>query len=122
GVVQAQTLAVIRTVLPGAKSVPSVVATISRSFDSSTWKVPDPPSAHEPLIVFGGLGSGPTVPRPRTSEGPVSHELPTVAHFGARSVASNAAVWAPPPPPPVTLIVTSSVAEAAPSLTVRRNP
>src|SRR5262249_56548184 len=98
GVVQAQTLAVIRTVLPGAKSVPSVVATISRSFDSSTWKVPDPPSAHEPLIVFGGLGSGPTVPRPRTSEGPLSHQLPTGAHLRARSGPSDAAVVGPPPP------------------------
>ena len=51
-------------VLPAAKFVPSTVETLMRSFDSSEWNVPEVPSAHESLIVFGWLGSGPTVPRP----------------------------------------------------------
>ena len=59
-----------------------------RSFDSSEWKIPDVPSVHEVLIVLGWFGSGPFVLRPRSSEGPESHELPTAAHFGALSVAS----------------------------------
>ena len=77
-----------RTVLPAARSVPSSVETLRRSFDSSKWKTPEAPSVHEVLIVFGWLGSGPLVLRPRSSEGPESHELPTAAHFGALSVAS----------------------------------
>jgi hypothetical protein len=77
-----------RTVLPAANDVPSTVDTLRRSVDSSEWKVPDVPSAHELLIVLGGLGSGPRASRPRSSEGPESHELPTAAHFGAFSVAS----------------------------------
>ena len=77
-----------RTVLPAAKSVPSSVETLTRSFDSSKWKTPEVPSAHELLIVLGWLGSGPLPSRPRSSDGPESQELPTVPHFGARSVAS----------------------------------
>src|SRR5262249_5429369 len=52
----------------------------------------------DPLMVLGWLVSGPTVPRPRSSEAPESQDRPTVAHLGARSVASKAAVWSPPPP------------------------
>jgi len=52
-VLYAQTVAVTVAVLPGARFVPSVVAIIKRSLDSSEWNVPDVPSAHELLIVFG---------------------------------------------------------------------
>ena len=65
-----------------------VVKTFRRSFDSSEWNVPEVPSAQEALIVFGWFGSGPRFARPRTSEVPVSQELPTVAHLGALRVAS----------------------------------
>src|SRR6185295_14437442 len=102
GVVQAQTVASIRTVLPAAKLVPSVALTLSRSFDSSEWNVPAVPSAQESAMVLGWLGSGPRVPRPRTSEAPVSQDDPTVAHLGAWSAASKTAVW-PPPPVPFTV-------------------
>ena len=105
------------TVLPAAKLVPSVVKTRTRSFDSSEWNAPDVPSAQASLMVLGWLGSGPSDARPRTSEVPVSHELPTVAHFGACRTASNTAV----PPGLEAVTVTVSVALAAPSPTVRRN-
>ena len=61
-----------------------------RSFDSSEWKVPELPSAHELLIVFGRLVSLPPVivPRPRSRLGPESQDVPTIAHLGALSVAS----------------------------------
>ncbi len=76
------------TVLPAAKSVPSSVETLMRSFDSSKWNTPEVPSAHVLLIVLGWLGSGPLPSRPSSSDAPESHELPTAAHFGALSVAS----------------------------------
>ena len=57
--VQAQTVASMRTVLPGAKSLPSRVETLMRSLDSSTWKAPEVPSAQESAMVLGWLGSGP---------------------------------------------------------------
>ena len=97
--VQAQTVASTLTALPAAKSVPSRVETLRRSFDSSEWKVPEVPSAQEPPIVLGWLGSGPLPSRPRSRDGPESHELPTAAQRGARNVASKSAVWGPPPPP-----------------------
>ena len=78
GVVQAQTVASMVTVLPGAKLLPSVVNTLMRSLDSSEWNVPDVPSAQESLIVLGWFGSGPRCRGPSTSEAPVSHERPTV--------------------------------------------
>src|SRR5688500_16583156 len=87
-----------RTVLPAAKLVPSVVETLTRSLDSSEWNTPDVPSAQESLMVLGWLGSGPLPSRPNTSEAPVSQEIPTVAHLGAWRVGSKTAVWAPPPP------------------------
>jgi len=87
-VLQAQTVALTVTVLPGAKALPSVVDTTIRSFDSSKWKLPEVPSAHEPLMVLSWLGSGPRLARPRSSEGPESQELPTAPHFGALSVES----------------------------------
>src|SRR4029079_17776366 len=99
GVVQAQTVASTRTCLPGAKSLPSTVDTLMRSLLSSEWHVPEVPSAQELAMVFGWLGSGPRVPRPRSSAAPESHELPTVPHLGARRVASKTAVCGPPPPP-----------------------
>jgi hypothetical protein len=43
------------------------------------------------------------VPRPKSRVGPESQDEPTVAHFGARSVASNTAVCAPPPPDAFTV-------------------
>src|SRR5258708_1632254 len=54
-----------------------------RSLDSSEWKVPELPSAQELLMVLGWLTSVPPliVPRPRSSVGPESHEVPTVPHF-----------------------------------------
>src|SRR5688572_11196746 len=105
-----------RTVLPAAKSVPSTVETLMRSFDSSEWNVPEVPSAHESLIVFGWLGSGPTVPRPCSKDGPESHEIETVEQRGACSVASNVAVA--PPPTVLATTLTVSFAVAAPSETV----
>lgn len=86
----AQTVAVTFTVLPGAIALPSVVATTRRSFDSSEWKVPDVPSAHELLMLFGWLGSAPpdSVSRPRMSDGPESHPEATFTHFGAFNVES----------------------------------
>ncbi len=76
------------TVLPGAIGVPSVVAMERRSIDSSEWYVPEVPSAHELLIVFGWLGSLPPemVSRPFSSAAPESHDEPTVAHCGAFNV------------------------------------
>ena len=50
---QAQTVALTFTVLPAAKALPSVVATMRRSFDSSEWNVPEVPSAQELLMVLG---------------------------------------------------------------------
>src|SRR5262245_29988074 len=82
------------TVLPAASAVPSVVATLSRSLDSSEWNVPEVPSAQDPLMVLGWLGSGPLPSRPSRSEAPESQEIPTTAHLGARSVASKTAFWA----------------------------
>ena len=75
---------------------PSSVVTLMRSSDSSKWKFPFVPSAHELLIVLGWLGSAPPaiVSRP-TSSVPESHEPPTVLHLGAMSVASNTAVASP---------------------------
>src|SRR4030095_1861877 len=82
GVVQAHTVASIRTVLAAAQAAPSTGETRMRSFDSSEWNVPEVPSAHESLIVFGWLGSGPMVPRPSSSDAPESHDAPTVEHRG----------------------------------------
>src|SRR5262245_32020353 len=104
-----------RTVLPGASVLPSVVETLIRSFDSSEWKVPDVPSAQEPAIVLGWLGSGPSVARPRRSDGPESHEMPAEAHFGALSVASNTAEKAPAA---VTLSETAVLCVVAPEVPV----
>src|SRR5215216_4805157 len=136
GVVQAHTVASTRTVLPAAKSAPSVVDTLMRSLLSSEWNVPEAPSAQLPASVLGWLGSGPLPSRPSRSAVPESHELPTVAHLGARSVASNTAVCAPPPPPagvtvseseaacdvlpavPVTVTVTVPVAAVAEAVSV----
>ena len=80
----AQTVASMRTVLPGAKGVPSSVETRIRSLDSSEWYRPAEPSAQEPAMVFGAFSSGPTAPRP-SSSAPESQELPTPAHRAARS-------------------------------------
>src|SRR5712691_6857839 len=115
------------TVLPVAKFVPSVVDTLIRSFDSSEWKVPVVPSAQEPMIVLGWLGSGPTPSRPVSSV-PESHELPTVPHLGAFRTGSKTAVPPPPPPPrhrlrvveppSVTTAVPEAVAPALDAMTV----
>ena len=106
GVVQAQTVALTVTVVPWV-SRPLELETTMRSFDSSEWKVPELPSAQELLMVFGRLVSFPPliVPRPRSSVGPESHDVPTVPHFGALSVESNTAVCAPPTGLTVRLIV-----------------
>ena len=96
-------MASIRTVLPGANAEPSVVETFRRSFDSSEWKAPEVPSAQEPSMVLGWLGSGPRPARPSSSEAPESQERPTVAHLGAWSAASKAAASSPPPPTEVTV-------------------
>ncbi len=112
-------MASILTVLPPAKSVPSRVETLRRSFDSSEWKVPEPPSAHELLTVLGWLGSGPLASRPSSSDGPESHELPTVAHRGAFSVASKRAACGPPPPADgVTVRETGALCVRAPETPV----
>src|SRR5438128_3818779 len=97
GVVHAHTVASTRTVLPTARLLLSSVETLMRSLLSSEWKVPAVPSAHEPLIALGWFGSGPLPSRPSSSAAPESQELPTVAHLGARTVASKTAVCAPPP-------------------------
>src|SRR4030095_10738602 len=76
GVVQAQTVASMRACLPAAKLVPSAVETLRRSFDSSEWNVPDVPSAHESLIVFGWLGSGPSAARPVKHQRPEAQGAP----------------------------------------------
>src|SRR5262245_10467282 len=104
GVVQAQTVASIRSVLPAAKLLPSVVDTLIRSLDSSEWNVPDVPSAQESAIVLGWLGSGPRAARPSTSEAPVSQERPTVdPQLGACRAASKVAIKSPPPPVGLTV-------------------
>src|SRR5688572_18853374 len=92
-----------RTVLPGAKFVPSTVDTFRRSLDSSEWNAPDAPSAQESLIVLGWLGSGPRALRPRRSAAPESQELPSVLQAGAWRAASKTAVWPPPPPAGLTV-------------------
>jgi hypothetical protein len=104
-VVHAHTVALMRTVLPGARSVPSVVSTLIRSFDSSKWKLPEVPSAQESLMVLGWLGSGPRPARPRSRDAPESQAAPTVPHFGACSAASHTAVL-----PICTVTVTESLA------------
>ena len=95
--------------------------------DSSEWKVPDVPSAQELLIVLGWWGSAPPdiVSLPSSRDGPESHEVPTVAHFGALSVESKTAVCGPDEPtvrvmvavcvsdPDVPVTVTVLVPEAA---------
>ena len=72
--------------------------------------------------MLGWLVSGPPlmVSRPLTRFGPVSHEVPIVAHSGARRVGSKTAVWAPPPPLGFTvrLIVVVRVAEPEVPVTV----
>ena len=59
--------------------------------------MPSAPSAHESLIVFGWLGSGPRPARPFRSV-PESHADPTPEHRGACSTGSNTAVCGPPLP------------------------
>ncbi len=76
-----------RTCLPAAKDVPSTLVTLMASFDSSTWYVPEVPSAQLVLIVLGWFGSGPLPSRPLSSV-PESQRLPTAPHFGALRVAS----------------------------------
>ena len=66
--------------------------------------------------MLGWLGSGPRPSRPLSSV-PESQELPTAEQRGARSAVSNTAVSALPL---VAVSVMSSLAWAAPSLTVRR--
>ncbi len=61
--------------------------------------MPEVPSAHASAMVLGWLGSGPSAARPRTSDAPVSHERPTVAHFGACRAASKLAVRSGGPVP-----------------------
>src|SRR5687767_8775052 len=90
-----------RTCFPGAIGVPSSVVTTRRSSDSSEWNDPAVPSAHESLIVFGWLGSGPTFARPTTSDS-VSQREKTVAQRGACRIGSHAA---PPGLKTVTLTV-----------------
>src|SRR5204863_10087367 len=93
GVVQAQTVASIRTCLPAAKAVPSTLVTLRRSLLSSLWKVPAVPSAQAGLpMVLGWLGSGPLPSRPRSSAAPESQERPTTEQRGACSVASKVAI------------------------------
>src|SRR4030095_12317618 len=101
-----------RAGVPAAKLVPSTVETLRRSFDSSEWNVPDVPSAHDWLMLFGWLGSGPSAARPISNDGPESQATPTLAHFGACRTVSNTAV----PPGAVAVTLTWSVAVAAPSL------
>ena len=83
-------VAVTFTDFPAAIVLPSVVATIRRSFDSSEWNVPDVPSAQELLMVLGWFGSEPParVSRPSSRDGPESHPEAVFAHFGAFSVVS----------------------------------
>ena len=50
---QAHIVAVIVTVLPAARLVPSDVDTFRRSLDSSEWNVPEVPSVQDVLMVFG---------------------------------------------------------------------
>ena len=84
----AQTVAVIFAVLPWVNAVPSVEAITRQSFDSSEWKVPELPSVHELLIVFGWFTSVPPdmVPRPNNSDAPESQDDAADAHCGAFSV------------------------------------
>lgn len=49
----AQIVAVTLAVLPAVRGPPSVDAITMPSLDSSEWNVPELPSAHELLIVFG---------------------------------------------------------------------
>jgi hypothetical protein len=93
----AHTVALTFTVFPAAIELPSLVCTTSRSFDSSEWYVPDVPSAHALLMVFGWFGSEPpaSVSRPSTSDGPESHPDATLTHFGAFNVLSYTAVCNP---------------------------
>ena len=79
---------VIRVPREGEPSADAVVETLSRSFDSSEWNVPEVPSAQELLMVLGWLGSGPLPSRPSSREAPESQTLPTPAHFGAFKEAS----------------------------------
>jgi hypothetical protein len=85
--------------------VPSSVSTISASFDSSEWNVPEVPSAQESLIVLGWFGSGPLPSRPSKREAPESQPPATVEHFGAWRAASHTAVCVVE-----TVTVTESVA------------
>src|SRR5262245_46037413 len=84
-------------------------------------------------MVLGWLDSGPSPARPRTRVGPVSQELPTAVHFGARSVGSKAALTAPAgvtvrlrlvvrvvePEVPVTVMVEVPVVAVAEAVKVR---
>ena len=82
-----------------------------RSLDSSEWNVPDVPSAHEPLMLFGWLGSAPPdiVSRPKSRDAPESHDDPAVAHFGAFNVLSKTATCAPPDVPTVSVMFAVTV-------------
>ncbi len=104
----AHTVASMRTCCPAARLPPPTVETFRRSFDSSTWNVPEVPSAQVALIVLGWLGSGPLVERPSSSDAPESHEMPTVAHLGALRTESYAAVCAPPPVPVMVKVMLAS--------------
>src|SRR5271157_6035014 len=72
---------------------PLVVATVRRSIDSSTWKVPAVPSAQELWMVLGRFGSAPPtmLSLPKSSDGPESHDINVKAHSGTPSVVSYAA-------------------------------
>src|SRR5512143_235531 len=58
------------------------------------------------------------VPRPSSRLAPESHDVPTVAHFGARSVASNTAVCGPPPPDAFTVNAIVVLCVVAPEVPV----
>src|SRR6185295_4993193 len=79
------------TVFPGASRVPSAREIFRRSSEGPVWEEPAVPSAQLPERVLGACGSGPSGPRPCSSV-TESHLLPNVAHVGAPSDASKAAL------------------------------